>query len=190
MTNQAAAATTVTKTFTGKESVAETQTTANDWAKEIARLHREGAGKLPVQDRLDIIELTHLFENAYDALDLEAWLDTWDENGIFNSSGFGTVEGRENLKGYFENFAKTFTDKRHVLSNHVIIGEGDTAYMLSYLTVVERKTGTNILGTSPFYDTLKKTDGRWRFTRRDQVLDPGMYETEVGKTLLSQYDGK
>jgi ketosteroid isomerase-like protein len=190
MTNQASAAVAEPKTFTGKETVAETQTTANEWAKEIARLHRTGAPRPSAEDRLDIIELTHLFENAYDALDLEAWLDTWEDDGVFNSSGFGNVAGHQQLKDYFENFVRTFTDKRHVLSNHVIIGEGDTAYMLSYLTVVERKTGTNILGTSPFYDRIKKTGGRWRFTRRDQVLDPGMYETEVGKSLLNQYGGE
>ena len=175
--------------YTGPDDqIARSQAEADAWFAELAREHRAGTSTLTAADRLDIIELTHVWDSAYDALDLETWLSVWaDDDGVFSSRGFGEFRGRAAMTGYFTTYKTVFNGLRHVLSNHIIVGQGDTARMYCYLTVFQRITGTAMLGTSPFYDQLRRVDGRWKFVRRDQVVDPGMTQTPEGQRLMGMF---
>lgn len=155
-------------------NIARDQATVDGWFKEIARLHREGGSKLSAEDRLDIIELTHLWDSAFDALDRETWLSLYAEDGVFSSSGFGEVRGYDELALYYDTYKVVFHGLRHLLTNHIIVGEGDEARVYCDLTVVERIESTQIRGTAVFYEQVRKIDGKWKFWRIDQVVDPGM----------------
>ena len=38
-----------------------------------------------------------------------------------------------------------------------------------------------------YFDELVKLNGDWKMKKRIQVLDPGMTETEYGKSLLKKF---
>jgi hypothetical protein len=168
--------------------VARAQAEADRWFSEIARAATTAQFRLPVEDRLDIIELTGLWDASYDALDREFWLSCLTEDFVFASRGFGEFVGREAMAGYFDTYRKVFHGLRHILSNHVVVGQtATTARGYCYLTVFERIEGTAMVGTSPFYDQYVKQDGRWLFKRRDQVVDPGMTKTPAGQRLMAGF---
>ena len=171
-----------------EDGPARAQAEGDAWFSEIARASLAPPHRLAAEDHLAIIELTGMWDAAYDALDREFWLSCLAEDFVFASRGFGEFNGRAAMADYFDTYRKVFHGLRHVLSNHIVVGESPTtARGYCYLTVFERITGTAMLGTSPFYDRYVKQDGRWLFQRRDQVVDPGMTQTAPGQRLMAGF---
>lgn len=167
---------------------ARAQAEGDAWFGDIARAAVAPSFRLPPEDRLDIIELTGLWDASYDALDREFWLSCLTPDFVFASRGFGEFVGRDAMARYFDTYRKVFHGLRHVLSNHVVVGTSPTeARGYCYLTVFERIDGTAMVGTSPFMDRYVKQDGRWLFERRDQVVDPGMTKTPAGQRLMAGF---
>ena len=100
----------------------------------------------------------------------------------------GERRGLDAMRDYYMNYKKTFSGLRHVLSNDLIVGSGDTARHYCYLCVYERITGTSMLGSAVFFSQLKKVNGRWKFVRRDQVADPGMALNPAAQKLMAQFN--
>lgn len=175
--------------YTGDDqNVATAQAAGDDWFGEIARASLNPPYRLPPEDRLDIIELTGMWDASYDALDREFWLSCLTEDFVFASKGFGEFDGRDAMAGYFDTYKQVFHGLRHVISNNIVVGDGpETARGFCYLTVFERIHGTDMLGTSPFMDRYVKKEGRWLFSRRDQVVDPGMTATAAGQKLMKAF---
>ena len=170
------------------ETVAKAQLEGDGWLSEIARMRADPPYRLSLEDRTEIVELTSLWDSAYDALDLEIWLSCLTEDFVFASRGFGEFNGKAAMVDYFNTYKTIFNGLRHVLSNHIIVCESPTsARQFCYLTVFDRIRSTAVMGTSPFFDRLVKEEGRWKFARRDQVVDPGMSETEAGKALMARF---
>ena len=168
--------------------VAKAQFEGDGWLSEIARLRADPPHRLSLEDRAEIIELTALWDSAYDALDIDTWLSCLTDDFVFASRGFGEFNGKAAMKDYFNTYKTVFNGLRHVLSNHIIVGESPTtARQFCYLTVFDRIRSTQMMGTSPFFDRLVKKEGRWKFARRDQVVDPGMSQTEKGKALIARF---
>ena len=171
------------------ENIARAQAQADGWFADIAKEWREGKSTLTAEDRFDIIELGNLWDSAYDALDFESWMSIWadDRECVFASNAFGERRGIDDMRDYYMNYKKTFSGLRHVLSNDLIVGNGDTARHYCYLCIFERITGTNMLGSAVFFSHLKKVNGRWKFVRRDQVADPGMALNPATQTLMAKF---
>ncbi len=129
--------------------------------------------KLTAEDRLDIIELTATFDNAMDSEDIEKYLGTFIENGEL--AGFwGSTKGKENLRAEFPQLLDTFArGRRHLLTNHEVTGNGNSATMYSYLTVFNRDT-PNMAGSGTFNDEVIKVDGKWFFKKRTMNADPNV----------------
>ena len=164
------------------------QAASDRWFGEIARARSAQAHPLPPEDRLDLIELTGLWDAAYDALDRETWLACLTDDFVFASQGFGEFSGRPAMEGFFDTYSKVFHGLRHVVSNHIVVGDRpDVARGWCYLTVFERINSTDMLGTTVFMDRYVRRGGRWLFARRDQVLDPGMTQTVPGQRLMAAY---
>jgi len=170
-------------------AIARPQAQADAWFADIAREWRGGGSTLTADDRLEIIALGNLWDGAYDALDFESWMSVWasETECTFASNAFGERRGLDDMRDYYMNYKKTFSGLRHVLSNHLIVGHGDTARQYCYLCVFERITGTSMLGSAVFFDALRKVDGRWKFVRRDQVADPGMTLNPAAQALLAKF---
>ena len=177
------------------ENIARAQAQADGWFADIAREWRDGKSTLTAEDRLAISELGNLWDCAYDALDFESWMSVWadEKECVFASNAFGAVHGIEAMRDYYMNYKRTFSGLRHVLSNDLVVGNGDTARHYCYLCVFERITGTSLIGSAVFFSTLKKVNGRWKFVRRDEVVDPGMNFNPAAQKLMAQFsqsDGK
>jgi len=55
------------------------------------------------------------------------------------------------------------------------------------LTVFERILHTEMVATAIYFDELVKLNGTWKMKKRLQVLDPGMTQTEYGRSLINKY---
>lgn len=130
---------------------------------------------LTALDRLDIIQLTATFDNAMDLEDVEKYLTTFIEDGEL--SGFwGSTAGKENLRAQFPELLDSFArGRRHLLTNHEIEGDGDTATMFCYLTVFNRDDN-GMAGSGTFNDELVKINGRWFFKKRRLNADKNVMQ--------------
>ena len=175
--------------YTGDdENTTKAQAQADGLIAEIGRLKLKNDSTLTALDRMLIQETVVLWDNAYDALDKETLLDLMTDDVEFESVGLGVpVKGRQGMSQWWDTFTKTFTGKRHLLTNFVIVGQGDNAKALSYLTVFERILHTQMIATTIYYDELVKQDGAWKISKRLQILDPGMSQTEYGQSLFKKY---
>ena len=124
-------------------------------------------------DKTDIQELGAQFDNSLDSENEEAFVSTFWPEGVLQ--GFwGSSQGPSAIAEAFRFMLSTFArDKRHVVSNHQIRVDGDTAIMYSYLTVFNRKE-LAVTGTATFSDKLLRQDGQWRFLSRLLVTDPNV----------------
>lgn len=142
---------------------------------------------IDANDKIAIQELANSYANAMDQGDLDAWLDTWAENGSWQG-GIGTYEGKQALAKLFEDLGERIQGKRHVMTNFVIkpsrnsMGKAEDetatdstgpleAHLHCYLLVYERGPSARLLASGVYNDQLQKIDGQWRFTNRLVVLD-------------------
>lgn len=125
---------------------------------------------LSVEDKFEIQELAVRYANAMDDGDLNAWLSTWDENGIWEG-GIGRYEGAA-LRNLLTDLGARIQGKRHVMTNFVISEVDSTVNLKSYLLVFERETGTKCVATGVYNDKLTKVGGEWKFAHRTVKLDP------------------
>ena len=125
---------------------------------------------LNAEDKIAIQELTVRYANALDSGDLAEWLDTWINDGIWEG-GLGRYEGKTALAKLIADLGARIQDKRHVMCNFVISGDGNDAKQLSYLLVFERTASARLVATGVYNDVLRKIDGEWKFARRSVKLD-------------------
>lgn len=76
------------------------------------------------------------------------------------------VVGRDALRAYAE---RALAGMHHMLTNHVIDVDGDTATAVSSLFVT-RANGIHI--TARVYDQLRRVDESWYIARRSYIIDP------------------
>lgn len=130
---------------------------------------------LTLQDRLEIIELANRFEMLFDARALDENAATLLEDAVFEST-FGNFAGRAAYRAWLGEFYDSMgAGKRHVVSNHVVDGDGDTARLVSYLTILEREGPPRVVATALVSDELRRTSEGWRFSRRRIEVDPAMF---------------
>ena len=124
---------------------------------------------LTSEDKLAIMELVARYNHAYDGGDAEAWAATFTEDGAFQSRGRRT-EGREALVRKVEEEAeKIATFKpRHLISNFVIEGDGDSATLTCHLLLM---SGSDVAAVGSYDDVLRRVDGVWKFAHRTVTVD-------------------
>lgn len=126
---------------------------------------------LTCEDKIEIQELTARYANAMDSENLEGWLETWSDDGIWQG-GLGTYKGKSELRKLLDDLGARIKGKRHVMTNSVIDSAGDTAVQHCYLCVFERVTEPRLIATAVYNDVLTKASGAWKFARRTVTLDP------------------
>jgi hypothetical protein len=124
---------------------------------------------LTTDDKLAIQELSARYAIALDAGDSDAWLATWDDSGVWDGS-IGRYEGRERLKQVLPDLAARTKNRRHIMANFVIDGDGQTAVQQSYLLIVDIAK-QNLPGTAFYHDKLVKRNGKWLFSERRVAID-------------------
>jgi SnoaL-like domain len=125
---------------------------------------------LSAQDLLEIQMLSSQYAIAMDDGDAQTWIETWSENGVWQG-GLGRYEGLARLRQLFIDLGERIKGKRHLMTNFVIVGAGDSATQKCYLVVVKIGQPASLVSTLVYNDKLEKIDGRWKFSHRQVSLD-------------------
>ncbi|MCK0167259.1 nuclear transport factor 2 family protein [Jannaschia sp. S6380] len=141
-----------------------------------------GADAQTAADHIAIVELSNQFENAFDEGDLDAHMATWADEISFTSP-FGNYDDRDGYRDWVSGFMGQMAGMggtRHLITNAVIAVDGDTARQTCYLVIVGRtmnEGGPAMMATVRFEDELVRTEGGWRFSSRELILDqdPAMF---------------
>lgn len=125
-----------------------------------------------VADQLAILDLISRMNQSIDANDYEAYALFYAEDGVIDS-GFGPpTTGRAAIVASLNQSAPFITNKRHLASNVVINGAGETATAIYYLTVLERQTSLTIAGTAMITDEFQRGAAGWEVVRHTTRMDP------------------
>ena len=122
---------------------------------------------LSERDRLDIAELVARYIRGADSRDPEV-AELFTEDGVLEANGRVLGDGKAGVRAFAEANRTATIRRRHVLSNSVVDGDGQTATVHSYVSVYDVTDGVAkapyLLGE--YNDELVKTPAGWRFTRR------------------------
>ena len=121
---------------------------ADEYIRDISRLRKEGKSTIKADDKMEIMEAIWHWDNAYDALDKQAFLDIMTDDVYFLGNAWGEVKGKEGMGKWWDEFTVTFQGKRHLISNYAVLGNDTEATALSYLVVLERVLNTNVVATA------------------------------------------
>ena len=93
-----------------------------------------------ISDRITIQELIAKYNLAIDNKNLNEWINTWTDNGVWTTT-FGEAKGKTELNKMIDQVTNEFTSgKRHLSTNIIIVdAQNNMASAKSYLTVIEAK---------------------------------------------------
>jgi ketosteroid isomerase-like protein len=124
-------------------------------------------------DTLAIMDLANRFEVAFDHGDIEASVEMWTDDGVFEHPS-GTYTGKDAYREWANAFyqqAQQGGGSHHLLTNILVDVEGDTATMTSYLTlIVGVVSPTPVIISGEFTDSVVRVGGEWKFQRRTLVV--------------------
>lgn len=120
---------------------------------------------LTAEDRLEIQDLIARYNHAIDGGSPEDWAATFAPDGTFESRG-EVHAGTDALLAFARGFQERMAGATHWNNNLVIEGDGDEARSACYLML---RRGGEVISEAKYEDTLRKVDGRWRFTSRRVV---------------------
>ena len=126
---------------------------------------------MKAEDKVEIQELTARYDNAMDDIETEFGMSTWDSNGLWKG-GLGEFQGSDKLRELFAALGDRIKNRRHVMTNFVIQGDGQEAQQRCYMLVYDRVNEPRLIASGVYTDRLIKSDGRWKFLERRVVLDP------------------
>lgn len=131
---------------------------------------------LDVADRLMIHELLARLDHAVDAQDWDGYLAHFDADAVMEPGFAPPSRGLAEIRAFLLASEANTSGKRHVASNVYVDGAGDEAVAHSYLTVLERQDIPRVVATALIVDTLRRREGRWKITRHQVSVDPGMFK--------------
>lgn len=116
-------------------------------------------------DKLAIQELFARYAHAIDDLDVEAWVQCFAPDGIFQV-GSRAMRGHAALHGYAEVHVKDIRC-RHLMANFLYEIHGDEATgQCSMLATLATAGGYKIFAQGRYVDRLGKFNGQWRIVHR------------------------
>ena len=134
-----------------------------------------------VADRIAIKEVIDAYGIYWDTNNLEGFLSLFTEDAIDLSYGsnnerlsYKIKEKIKNSRERMDYFEENAMQRRHMMSNTLFLElTEDSAYINQYMTLLttDKKNPTKIV-TPIFYDfKLKKTEGIWKISYREIILD-------------------
>jgi|RhiMethySRZTD1v2_1073278.scaffolds.fasta_scaffold65225_1 uncharacterized protein (TIGR02246 family) len=124
-------------------------------------------------DRITIQELMAKYNLALDNKNLDEWINTWADDGVWTTT-FEEATGKTELKNMIDQVTNEFASgKRHVSTNIVIEdAQNNMANARSYLTVIEAKKTPEVVASGTYSDIIKKNNnGEWKFVQRKLDID-------------------
>ena len=122
---------------------------------------------LSFQDQIEIQQLLARYTHCADLQPPESMRDVFTEDGVFKVEMMDIeVSGIENIITFFTDMRAATPHMRHICSNLLIEGDGDTATARSYLQVINTEGGAKIEALAYYSDTLVRTSKGWRLSSR------------------------
>lgn len=121
-------------------------------------------------DRVAIGELTARYNRAFDDGEVDAWLDTFVEDGEMQRDG-RTWKGHDALARLLQ---KVGWGTVHVTTDAIVEIDGDRARQWCTLVLLRRERDRRppvVLATGRYEDELRRTADGWRFVRRVASTD-------------------
>jgi|SRR5579863_3132656 len=128
---------------------------------------------IDVAAQIEIGELYSRYCHAIDQQQSDAWVDTFTEDGVFESPRFGRFSGREALHKFTKLYRDSLGGARtlHLSHNRLSKIEGDAATSYCDFTYYHAKDAKIQAESVGFYtDVLKLTPQGWRFARRTVTI--------------------
>ena len=141
-----------------------------------------------VRDRFEIQDLVHNYCDAICHKNVQAVVDLYTEDGVWEVFGQKN-EGKKNLlKAYERVYTKYFMESKQLAHNNTVKIEGDTAYGRWYITEYSRtlKDGHEIFYLGQYDDVYQKTPAGWKFAKRTTTK---LHYNER-KVTSGRYDGQ
>ncbi|WP_051793227.1 nuclear transport factor 2 family protein [Amycolatopsis jejuensis] len=142
---------------------------------------------LSVEDKTAIIELSNSQMRALDNHDVEGWVGAWVPDGKFVST-YGTFTGvaerTEFIRGHIA--AGKEDGARHLLTNYVVDGDGDTATVTCIVTKLQVEAPPFIIATGLYQDVVVRTAEGWRFASRQLDIDRGVFARAEAAAAVSR----
>ena len=128
---------------------------------------------LSIEDRLAIQDLYSDYCHTIDDGRGKAFAACFTADGTLEVGGMREpLAGVDALTAFGDATAQARPGLRHVVTNLLVDGDGDSAtgraYLYAYATAAD---GHQVLMTGRYQDTLRKVDGSWRFASRTMVAD-------------------
>ncbi|GAB3319317.1 nuclear transport factor 2 family protein [Geodermatophilus aquaeductus] len=129
-----------------------------------------------VADLLDIQRATHVYARGLDRFDPQEAASAFTDDAVWDATAVGLerFEGRAAILGFFERDAAAIADQFHVITNHVVDLDGDTASGTNYVfSEGHTNSGAAFKAIALNEDTYRRTPEGWRIaTRRISALTP------------------
>ena len=120
-----------------------------------------------LEDKDEIRELFYRYCYGTDNGNVEQWVAGFTEDCVWDGGPFGICKGKDAMRAFYANGVEQARTMRHLTLNTVIDVQGDRAHAVSYLALLQvAATGTNIIFTGCYDDSLVRLDGRWRISAR------------------------
>jgi ketosteroid isomerase-like protein len=115
------------------------------------------------------------YATALDACDVDAVVACFEPDATLESPALGRFASHDGIRAFAQrtvDLKHQGVQFRHVVSNLRVDVEGDRAHARCYLLDFLTRGGTTELLSPGEYDCdLRRTDGAWRFIRRDVTMD-------------------
>ena len=125
---------------------------------------------LAVEDRVDIIDLTHRYAQHIDHFELDELLDLWTDDAVFDERPVGLYHsvGRPAIRTFFENDFAVRKASIHAISNLLVTGAAaDAATGVCCAQIqTELRSGQEVRASVDYVDEYRRVDGRWLFSAR------------------------
>ncbi|MCH2188131.1 nuclear transport factor 2 family protein [Myxococcota bacterium] len=122
------------------------------------------------EDRAEIVELSARCLRAFDVSEMQVWSQCFGEEGVYETSPENRIQGRKAL----QDFASELDFEipiRHIPSAIWVQGEGESASVLSYFTLMTLGNAPETIGVGRFEDRMGKENGAWKFMHRRVRMD-------------------
>lgn len=141
---------------------------------------------LSIEDRLAIIELSNAQMRSLDKHDVDAWVGAWVPDGKFIAT-YGTFAGHEAIREFIDGHIAAGKEDgaRHLMTNYVVDGDGDTATITCAVTKLQVEKPPFIIASGIYTDVVVRTSEGWRFESRQLDIDYGVFaraEAEAAAT--------
>ena len=137
---------------------------------------------LSADDRAAITDLAARYCHSFDLGDPDGWVACFAEDGAFETPHGDIVAGHDALRTFVNCFQVPTglpAPMRHLPTAIAIDGNGTHATMRCYFTGYILVNPPLMIAIGRLEDELQKIAGRWKFTRRREILDWTLFPVDA-----------